>query len=211
MNRSLVTYVILPFFLYGCGRAAPKAAAKNVGVEASPAIVISGSNITIDGKPVWLGDTLEAWKKAMPGRARCLKPTLVAVCIWDDSGIVIGSSLTDLSRVEYINIDLATEDDPVIERQEHIPEGMFNGYLELDGVSIDARTEYGEIRSRIDPRRKMGCGVRPCTKPTALLSPVSEIFLTLKATGDSGKLYSFSLGCELVKSCAALVPKTMKN
>jgi hypothetical protein len=133
------------------------------------------------------------------------------VCIWDDSGIVIGSSLTDLSRVEYINIDLATEDDSVIERQEHNPEGVFKGYLELDGVSIDARTEYGEIRSRIDPRRKIGCGVRSCTKPTALLGPVSKIFLTLKATGDSGKLYSFSLGCEVVKSCAALVPKTMKN
>jgi hypothetical protein len=69
MNRSMVTNMILPFLLYGCDGAVPMTAAKNVGVETSPAIVISGSNITIDGKPVRLGDTLGAWKRAMPGRA----------------------------------------------------------------------------------------------------------------------------------------------
>jgi hypothetical protein len=68
-------------------------------VKASPAVVINGSSLTVNGKQVQLGDSFDAWKSALPGQARCMKTKLTAMCFWDDIGIEVGSDLHERSKV----------------------------------------------------------------------------------------------------------------
>lgn len=211
MKKSVIAYLVFPMTLFGCDAVALTAIAKTSGASDAPTIIVSGSTININGKEVWLGDTLEAWKRDMPGRSRCLKPGLTAIFVWDDYGVVVGTGLIDKTRVEFINVTLALDKNPVLERQEHAPKKLFTGILQLDGVSINDTTEYGTLRSQISSHRRMGCGVRRCTEPTALLNTASEISLSLKNSSDNSRLYSFSLGCEFVDSCLALVPKAKKD
>ena len=207
MTNQSVFWVFLAFVLLGCGRSGQISSGDPVVRDKSPAIIIKGDQIFVDGKLLWLGDSMAVWKAAILGTPRCSEPQLVVVCKWDDLGVQIGSGQSDMTKVKFININLAYPEDLFSTENELSPKKLFSGYLELDGVAIDSETKYGAIRRNIDPNRNMTCGIRSCTEPTAAFNSGATIYLSLQGSTDQSRLYSFSLSCKSDESCKALIPK----
>lgn len=206
MIRRYLLCTYIAGLLLGCEQSDQIASGTSLARDKHPAIIIQGHRVFVEGKLLWLGGSMVTWKEAIPGTPRCTEPELIVVCTWDNLGVQIGSGQSDMTKVIFMNINLASREEFFLEKNDFSPRMLFSGYLELDGVSIDGTTEYGAIRGKIDPGRNMTCGIRRCTEPTAVLNPDAAIHLSLNGVGDQSRLYSFSLACKSDESCTDLIP-----
>ena len=71
--------------------------------KAAPIISMRGSEIKINGVTVWLGDTLDSWKRVLGGTPTCYDAGLIASCVWHSNGLTLGTGQTDKTRVKFMN------------------------------------------------------------------------------------------------------------
>ena len=170
-----------------------------------PEIVLKGGRIFFNEKELSFGGSLEAWKKVLGGSPRC-SGTGMTLCIWDNLGLDIGTSHADNRNVKFFNIqiNLPSNDmrsggsgDPENGSANQLPDlrphHVFSGYLELDGVGIDAKTKFWEIRSGSIGNGRLHCGLHDCSNPSGPFSEHSNIYLTLDGRGESDRLLEFGL------------------
>jgi hypothetical protein len=68
-----------------------------------PSIQIKGSTLKIDGRPVWLGDTIQNWTAVLKRAPRCAhEKNSIKLCIWDAIGLEIGTDLINTKRVHSL-------------------------------------------------------------------------------------------------------------
>lgn len=183
-------------------------AVPSISVAGQPRIVIRGSTITVNGKAVWLGDTLDSWKAALPGRSRCISNrNSVTICAWDEYGIEIGTDAVETNRAKFVNIEFAFST-PIegFSRSSSSPKYPFRGYLELDGYQITSGTEFRSIRQNSDPKRNLRCGGSACGNPSGGFSEAASLYFQLDSESERGTPLGFSLSCSSTKSCTALIP-----
>jgi hypothetical protein len=173
-----------------------------------PAITVKEGTIQIDGKTVVFGANLSSWIGALPEGRRCLsKKNDLTLCIWDDIGIAVGTSIRHPALVKFIVIYLNVEDIPQWDSRlpdgstmptppDYRPKSVFRGYLELDGFGIDAKTKFWEIRSATSPNRNLRCGTRDCSHPQGKFSDRANLYLRLNGSTESGELYEFSISAD---------------
>jgi hypothetical protein len=171
---------------------------------AKPEIIISGESIVVDGRRLRIGDSLETWKKALPGKPSCWGSDSVN-CSWDQLGIQVGTYRNAPARVTGISILLSKKPaDPYVALPRYSPNGKlvpspidrgpkhpFPGYFELDGHGIDAKSEFWEVRANADPKRKLRCGTIDCSHPHGGFSDKASLYLRLNSADEYGNVYEF--------------------
>lgn len=173
-----------------------------------PRIIIQGATITVNGKPVWLGDMLDSWKAALQGKPRCTSnQNSVTICAWDEYGLEVGTDAVATNRAKFVNIEFAFPE-PIqgFPRSNSSPKYPFLGYLELDGYPITSMTEFSSIRQNSDPKRKLRCGGDECGNPSGRFSEAASLYFQLDSESERGKPYGFSISCSNTESCAAMIP-----
>jgi hypothetical protein len=178
---------------------------------AKPEIIIKGETITIDGKMVAIGGTLDSWKNALPGTPSCLagdtQKRLQGLCDWNNLGITLSTSPSNLKLVSgiaiYVNLEppdpyanlvrTLPNGKPAPPPQKTHPDHAFPGYLELDGYGIDAKTEFWEVRRSVDAKRNLHCGTLDCSHPGGYFSDLASLYLRLNSTSEHGNIYEISI------------------
>lgn len=217
MRKLIVVYLHLLLSVSACNAkhstqvetvAHGPGAISSISAAGQPRIVIRGSTITVNGKAVWLGATLDSWKAALPGRSRCISNrNSVTICAWDEYGIEIGTDAVETNRAKFVNIEFAFSA-PIegFSRASSSPKYPFRGYLELDGYPITSVTEFRSIRQNSDPKRNLRCGGSECGNPSGGFSEAASLYFQLDSESERGTPLVFSLSCVSTESCTALIP-----
>ncbi|MDR2871991.1 MAG: hypothetical protein LBV45_05635, partial [Xanthomonadaceae bacterium] len=110
------------------------------------------TEITYDGQPLRLGDTLEDWERVL-GKADRTSHPMGGVYIWDDLGIRGYTRNSDKTRMNALSVELSrnprhvADEDTYGKPGEGInPKSMFHGYVEIDGAPLRRDSivrEYG--------------------------------------------------------------------
>lgn len=173
--------------------------------NALPIIAVSGSEIKVNGKNVWLGDTMTAWKQALGGAPTCYDEGMVVICVWHSMGLSLGTDHYDKTRVTYITLDLNIQPPELGERTASWPQAPFRGTLKLDGVAIHANTPFRDIRRLTPPARALRCGDSSCGNPIAAFSDGANIHMNLARRSENAPILSFSISCTKTALCTALI------
>ncbi len=179
--------------------------------KALPVIAVSGSEIKINGTTVWLGDTLDAWKRVLGGTSTCYDDGLITTCVWHSNGLTLGTGQTDKTRVEFMNLDVTIEPPELGERAPSWPKSPFQGTLELDGIPIYANTIFRDLRRQVASARELRCGGSDCGNPSAAFSDAANIYMSLAGRSDSSRILHFSIDCSSTEACMALMPRHGKR
>lgn len=179
--------------------------------KALPVIAVSGSEIKIDGTTVWLGDTLDAWKRVLGGTPTCYDAGLIVSCVWHSNGLTLGTGQADKTRVKFMNLHITIEPPELGERALSWPKSPFHGTLVLDGIPIYPNTEFRDLRRQVAPARELRCGGSDCGNPSAAFSEGANIYMSLAGRSDSSRILHFSISCSSTKSCTALMPSQGKR
>lgn len=179
--------------------------------KALPVITVNGSEIKINGMPVWLGDTLAEWKRVLGGTPVCYDAGLIMTCVWHSNGLSLGTDQADKTRVKFINLDLTIEPPELGERAPSFPQSAFRGTLELDGTRISANTKFLDLRRQVPSERELRCGGSDCGNPSAAFSEGANIYLRLDGRSENSRILEFSISCSRTKLCTGLMPGREKN
>jgi hypothetical protein len=189
-----------------------KTDAKEVGAKpvatnqrALPVIAVSGSEIRINGTTVWLGDTLETWKRVIGGTPTCYDAGMIISCVWHSNGLTVGTDHYDKTRATFMLINLTIEP-PDGERAPSWPKSPFRGTLKLDGVPIYPDTAFRDLRRQVPASRELRCGGSDCGNPSAAFSEGANIHMNLARRSENAPLLRFSIACTRTKICTALIP-----
>ena len=174
--------------------------------KARPVIAVSGSEIRINGTKVWLGDTMDAWKRVLGGTPTCYETVLVVTCTWHANGLALGTDLIDKTRVTFMNLDLRVDPPEFGVRAPSLPTSPFRGTLELDGIPIYSDTVLRELRREVPPARELRCGSRDCGTPSAAFSDAADVYMHLDGRSEGSHIVYFSIACNSTASCLALMP-----
>ena len=136
MKIFLAAFSLLLFAACGAQSSATRSAS---GPDASiqkalPVIAVNGSEIRINGTTVWLGDTLDAWKRVLGGAPICYDAGLIVSCVWHSNGLTLGTDHIDITRVKFMNLHITIEPPELADRAPSWPKSPFHGTLELDGA-----------------------------------------------------------------------------
>ena len=179
--------------------------------KARPVIAVSGSEIRINGTKVWLGDTMDAWKRALGGTPTCYDAGLIMTCTWHANGLALGTDHIDKTRVKFMNLDLTIEPSELGDRAPSLPTSPFRGTLELDGIPIYHDTVFRELHRKAPPARELRCGYRECGNPSAAFSDAASFSMYLDGPSKDSHILRFTISCSSTASCVALMPGQVKK
>lgn len=192
-------------------REAAASIAKSSLEKALPVIAIGGTEIRINGTPVWLGDTLGAWKRVLGGTPECYDAGSIVTCVWHSNGISLGTDHVDKTRVKYMKLHVTIEPPELGERAPSWPKSSFHGTLELDGIPIYPNTEFRDLRRQVAPARELRCGASDCGNPSAAFNDGASIYMALAGRSDDSRILRFSISCLSTEACTALMPSPSKK
>lgn len=192
--KRLLTALCILFALTGCDYASDYATSqwsqakegiadalrepRQIPRGAKPEIILDHDKITFDGKPLRLGDDLQNWVKILGTNYRPWKVSEDVpqphTFIWDDLGVVVSTAWQGKKTVESISVELNFKQ--IYEKWEPdfkdhkpgigvIPAKFFRGYLQINGVPIDAKSTIREVNRRANGNLSIHCsrGINVCT------------------------------------------------
>lgn len=211
MMSQFITVLLLTL-LYGCSKEVSHIADipegtsdRNSESTKNFRISIQGESITINDRPVKIGQSLDFWKSVISGTARCETQQRREMCVWDQVGIEV---LAEDSAVIFLHVyfnkiswgtfPTKTPDGrpfpvPVDTR----PTNSFRGIFKLDGFEISSKTKFWQIRKNVSAKRNVRCDqfTGNCANTTAHFDDRSSIYLELnETTSPNGNLAVFALG-----------------
>jgi hypothetical protein len=203
-NRACIILGFLVISISSCGgvNASPDSYKENI-TEAqepvnSPKIVLHGQEITFNGKPIKLGDSLENWEQFLGKHNRTTFPETPDetgnTFYWTDSGIY-GFMWKKTMDTLAIRINRKPPDPYRIyqKNEEPIDPGMFQGYLEIDGIQIRSDSTVSEINESLKKRGRGRINLFRCMRGLRLCSMLveidSEIHMVIHI-GTDGKKYN---------------------
>jgi len=154
MTRTSIFIFACLTLLVGCDKKSPPPAPPPLATMAgndinlNPRIILKGTEITANGKPLKYGATLEEWTQILGEKPRRLEP----VYIWDNLGIR-AYLMDDKKTVGALTIELSRKPLSSYERDKeyNIPgisiysRSLFHGYLEFDGVRVHANSTVRSV------------------------------------------------------------------
>lgn len=164
-----------------------KAASMETAVAHAPGIQIEGDTITFAQGKVKIGDSMDAWRKAIPGVPRCTAdPDPPAICTWDTLGIQLGTDKS-LKNAEFfiVYLNLPVDDmqssagADVGDTASRMPKAAFRGQFKIDGFSISSQTPFSDVRSGIAQKRNVRCGTLDCSSPHGRFGSDAKIYMRL--------------------------------
>ncbi|HEX8614377.1 MAG TPA: hypothetical protein VF800_24110 [Telluria sp.] len=156
---------------------------QKVDSKKTPKLLITPTGVDFDGTRMRLGESIRRWGEVLKVKPRCSNEKPVPkMCIWDSIGIQLLTKGGSDDSVIQLEVHLSLEDnswmDFVIEKPDGtlvapivdwMPHAPFKGYLELDGVAIDAQTKLSKVIAGVKPERNFHCGLLDCTAARGVL------------------------------------------
>lgn len=208
MKKRLLSIFTL-FLLAACSAQSADSLPLSSKVSAErplPFVAVSGSDIKINGKTVWFGDTLVNWKRALGGAPACYDEGII-ICVWHAHGLSLGTDDRDKTRVKFMTLNLTIEPAAPGERTASWPQSPFRGSLELDGIAIDSTTIFRNVLRQAPPARELRCGDRGCGNPIAAFSDGANIHMALVRRSENSPILQFSISCTSTSACVKLIPE----
>ena len=204
-----MAWTLLTFLDMSLAKADVQLAAQAAELTKNPTISIEGSAFVINGKKVWLGESLAMWQKTLPGKARCISSKSdITLCVWDEIGVDIGTDEADKTRVVFINVELVPDKNTLgNETSQFSPLKSFPGLLSLDGIPILPTTRFRDLRNTVPARWGLSCGGHDCSNPTGNFQDVGSIRMDISARTDQGTIERFSVSCPYLQRCMNIVPQ----
>ncbi|HEX8610956.1 MAG TPA: hypothetical protein VF800_06665 [Telluria sp.] len=160
---------------------------QKVDLKKTPKLLLTATGIDFDHTHLRLGDSMKRWKDVLKGKPRCSDEKPVPVmCVWDSLGIQLLTEGGKKDGVIQLAVHLSFDDNwwmdmgtekpdgtpasPVVNWMPHHP---FRGYLEVDGVGIDAETKLSSVLAGVKRERNFRCGFLDCTVARGLLGTMS--------------------------------------
>jgi hypothetical protein len=180
-----------------------------IGKGAKPKVIVSGENITYNGKPLIIGATLREWESILgiPTRRYIKQPP--SLLVWDNLGFhIFAGEKNKVDQLKiYINkrppdayaglVTHGADGKPVEPSIDYSPQKPFSGYLEIDGFGIDAKTEFWEIVKTANPKRNLHCPLRDCSHPSGSMGDNSgSIYFILNRGDERGNIYELSISSQ---------------
>lgn len=172
---------------------------------ASPELILINKGIFFNGKQLQLGNSLESWKKIIPGNPRCFEGKMT-LCVWDQLGLEVGTDQKNGKNVRFINISLRFDDtnkdlvgngssitDDSEGKDGFNPHHVFSGYLEINGFGIDAGSRFIDIRNSSAENRKIQCGLLDCINPNGYFADDANIYFYLEGRYESGRILRIAI------------------
>ncbi|WP_411832400.1 hypothetical protein [Pseudoxanthomonas mexicana] len=137
---------------------------------AKPEIIIKGDQITFDGKPLRLRADVKEWIEVLGPNFRIYRGDL----IWDEKGLIAILHPQNKSKVRTLSVELNfkqlyEEWDPEYKEsgpgKKGVPKEFFKGYLEINGLPIDAQSTIHETNRRAHGELSISCsrGINICS------------------------------------------------
>lgn len=173
---------------------------------AQPALVLTGSSILFNNKPLVLGGRIDEWRSVIGKGSTCSpKSEHPMWCKWDALGMEITATFERPQFVSQFKIHLSREVNEdlydILPRDAKgqsvdpvwLSKGVFPGHLEIDGFGIDKQTKFWELRSSVDRHRDLRCGLRDCSHPRGLFGQDAAIYLRLSRDDEYGVLRELAI------------------
>jgi hypothetical protein len=208
MMRALLMMLSL-FLVAACNAqsgSTPASNAKSTREKPRPIIAVSGSEIRINGTKVWLGNSMDEWKRVLGGTPTCYDAGLILTCVWHLNGLSVGTDHLDKTKVTFMNLHITIEPPELGDRAPSWPKSAFHGTLELDGIRIVPETVFRDLRRQVPSIRELRCGGGDCGNPSAAFSDAASIYMNLATRSENSRILHFSISCSSTKSCSALIP-----
>lgn len=192
--------------LQEAGAIRPSREPRKIERGARPELIFRKNEIYFDGKKLGLGESMDVWKKKIPTSPRCFADGMT-LCVWDDYGLEVGTDHKNPNKVRFMNIYISIDHSFTLARSANHPDGRpakppeddmphqtFSGYLEMNGVGIDAETEFWEIPAGSSDNRTLHCGVLDCSHPSGPFGEHVNISLKLDGRNERGHLRGIGVG-----------------
>ena len=111
---------------------------------AKPEIIIKGSNIFFDGKPLEFGHPVTSWKNILKRNPRCDK-TGIEWCVWEDLGLEVSTRAKSNFGVSTVTIKLSIPENLLDETKTPYPDGTPDSRPKADWLTRHPFTGYLEI------------------------------------------------------------------
>lgn len=167
---------------------------------AVPELIVIKDEIFFNSKKLKLDEPLTKWKKTIGSTPRCFEDGTI-FCVWEDYGLEIGTSAKHPGKVKFINIYISFDPDdqqigradypdgrPAEPPEDDTPHRPFTGYLEFNGVGIDAKTEFWEIQAGRTKNKSLRCGILDCSHPRGAFGEHATIGFVLDGKNEHGRI-----------------------
>lgn len=179
---------------------------RKVPKGAQPELILRKNEIFFNQNKLSLGESIETWKEKIPAKPRCFEGGMTH-CLWDDYGLEVGTGSKNDNKVVFIHIHISIDKSyerpgradypdgrPAKPQKDNVPHHPFSGYLELNGVGIDAETEFWEIPAGSIDNNQLKCGLSDCSHPGGPFSEHANIYLRLDGMSEHGRLRTLQIG-----------------
>lgn len=132
-----------------------------------PEVIFNSTDIYINGQKLALGEDLSRWISVLGRPDR--KFLVSGLYLWDDMGLTLVTSqnvqdkvvqfevfLNDKPRMKSSNLT-PVPGHPFPKFENHFPEGVFQGYVEVDGAGVDARSTVSDVNALMKAKDKFYC------------------------------------------------------
>lgn len=177
---------------------------------AKPELIISGTDITFNEKRLVLGGDFQGWVQVLGKNYRPMTHgnKYESLFVWDEFGILVQLDPVDKKTVESISVELNFKQiyakwEPDFKDYKPgigvIPAKFFRGYLQINGVPIDAKSTIREVNRRANGKLSIHCirGINACSD---YLTPVDAGAPFIGFGVDSRKEDSLIYGVSIASS-----------
>lgn len=178
---------------------------RKIRLNTAEKLVLSRNQIYFNGKELRIGEPLSSWKDVIPGKPRCIEESII-LCLWDDFGLVVGTADKTGKKVRFMNLYLNFMEDernlvpvnypdgrPAKKLPDYLPHRAFSGYLEIEDVGVDAKSEFGNIQRKLANKIAFHCGLHDCSHPISSFGNQVDIYLRLNGGRSNANVLEVSL------------------
>lgn len=183
---------------------------RKVPPGATPELILRKNQLSYNGRPLTLGSSLDAWRQVLGPETACDGDySKYGIHCWNNLGIWVHTSREHGNRVDLLEVFFNQKPDPFSDYGPGISpfdgkpvapginnyhNHLFDGYLELDGAGVDAKTRVWEVADLASGQYTYLCirEIRSC-----IIGPADQKYSMGFATDDGlakGVIYELQIG-----------------
>lgn len=167
---------------------------------AKPEIMLSKGRLYFNAKELYFKKSIADWRSIIGAGAHCSPPAeRPGWCKWDELGLEILGTVENPHAVEQFTLYLSRDpsEGPTVETggAPWLARGVFRGYLQIENIGIDSKTEFSDIRVAT-AAYNVQCGALSCRHPRGAYGNDLSIYLLLAGDDDRSVIREVTLSSE---------------
>jgi hypothetical protein len=176
-------------------------APREINRGAKPEVIVNGNDITIDGQPLRLGADAQEWVDVLGSGFR----KHYRAFIWDEKGLSALPYPNDENKVVALSVTLnfkqsSSQGEPAHEELRsggnHVPKEPFKGYLEINGLAVDAQSTIRETNLRSNGELSIRCskGINICSDSIGRGEDAPLLYFEVDGREEESVIYDVQVG-----------------